>query len=141
MEKNKYPDMIAGIPRKEYMAQWRLNNKELKKAMDRDYYLRNKEKIRAYMKEYHKKNPRGKPGDRIKEWIAKNPHIDIAAVNRNHGNRQRKELRNNYLKGLIRKATGLKFNEITEELIGLKREQLLMYREIESIKGLLSGAA
>lgn len=51
------------------------------------------------------------------------------------------ELKTNYIKSQIWKSSGLKFDEITEEMVELKRASMLIYREISEIKRLLNGTA
>lgn len=68
----------------------------------------------------------------VQKWILAHPK-EVKLIRKNYHKRCVQELRKRYLKKLIRRNTGLSRREITEEMIDLKREQLMMQRLIKSI--------
>ena len=84
---------------------------------------------KEYQKEYKAKNK-----ERIKEYRA-----EYEAKNKDRSKERHKEYRLQLTDGIVRKYLQGTLGpvEITPELIEMKRSQILMYREIKNIKGIL----
>jgi len=91
------------------------------RALYQSNYLKNHDEYRESRKgkgnQYKKNNP-----IKRKEYNKKNSKMRV------------KKLTNNYLKCLIKKSTELAFSEITEEMIIFKREQIMFFRELKTLK-------
>ncbi len=136
-----------------YDKKYRRDNKEKKLAYEKEYRQNNKEKICACKKKYRQVN-----GEKIKEYLLVNMkkitayrkenkqkardynivynklHPDVRRLN---NKKYRQGLSDCYLKNLLivqGRRYGWNAENITQELVDLKREQLFMYREINKLK-------
>jgi len=127
---------------KEYNKEYWAKNKDKFKERGKEYRAKNKDKLKEYraknkdkFKEYRAKNK-----DKLKEYRAKNKDKfkEHRAKNKDKFKEYKKEgtvkLSNVYVKGMLR-TSGIKKHQITPELIELKKQQILLYREIKNIKG------
>ena len=109
--------------------------KKCAKEYNKEYWAKNKDKFKERGKEYRAKNK-----DKLKEYRAKNKDKfkEHRAKNKDKFKEYKKEgtvkLSNVYVKGMLR-TSGIKKHQITPELIELKKQQILLYREIKNIKG------
>ena len=105
---------------KESCEKWRENNKEEIKEYSKEYRKNNKEKLLEYSKEYRKNN---------KEKIKK----DQDWWNKKYN----KDLRNAYIKNQLKYTEKVPTEQITPEMIELKRQQLKLFREIRQGRTLI----
>lgn len=84
-----------------------------------------------YSKRYKRRKKEGK--------LYKATREEIRRQRDQYGRVKISELRNNYVKHCIRKVTGLRFKDITLEMIEIKREQLKLYRELKKSMEVLNG--
>lgn len=147
-------DIIAGLPRKEYMRQWYEKNREKHKKQRMLHYWKNRKKLLEDMRKWGKKTGyykkrhrklsenseyREKKSKRAYQYKLDHPNkTKIWRIR--YQKKQRIELRNSYVKTQIQKITKLKFKDITPKIIKIKRQQLLMHREIRKAKEMLNGA-
>jgi len=100
----------------EYDKKYRAKNRERRLSQDRKNYRDNLEE----RKEYEKKR-RSMP--------------DVKKQNKIKSKQQRDNLHEHYIKAiLIRTTPFTKFSEIPNDIVRLKREQLLMHRQIKELK-------
>lgn len=127
-----------------WATSWRNSNKEKKAEFDKEYRGKNKDKIRARKKEYQLEN-RVRISDRRKELYDETKRLKksnydkkYVSLNRDkirkkqklYNTRSRDELKNNYVKAVLRTSN----TPITPEIIELKREQLTVLRLKNKLK-------
>jgi len=105
------------ICRNEYGRKYRKKNQiklisynKLYREQNQDYYLK-------YKKKYREQNQ-----DKIFEY------------NKKYGKQNIDKIKDNYIKRLLYGNSGIKFQDITSELIEAKREQIKLFRLIKQIK-------
>jgi len=143
--------------RKEYMLAYRRKNKDKIKKRKAEYRKKNSDKTREYDREYRQTHPEQKEKARKrtlrwrqdnperkkeqdKNWAKHNPEKvrkrSYAFFLKNKGKlyadnqRKRDNLEDIYIKKCIHDRFGLTRSQITPEMIVLKRESILIYREL-----------
>ena len=111
----------------ERKKEYRLKNKEKISEKDKEYRLKNKEKISEKAKEYRLKN-KEKISKRMKEYVAKN--IELYR----RYNRKKTECVSDYYVKRILLQTGFIEEQISPELIELKRITLKTERLCRRLK-------
>ena len=102
----------------------RLNNKEKFAERKRKWRLNNKEKI----KEYELKN-KEKIAKRQKEWAINNKEqLILYRMN------EKNNLSDTYVKRLITARSPLRFRDIPQDLVALKRTEIQMKKHIQELK-------
>ena len=101
----------------------------------KNYRKENADKLKEYIKNYRKENP-----EKLKEY-RKNNADKIKKYSENNQARQKERnakeisfLDNNYVKKLITAQLKIERLKILPEMIELKREQLMLFREIKQYK-------
>jgi len=90
-------------------------NKDKKKV----YHEANKDKRKAYYEAYYKANK-----DKIK--------VRQAPYRKAYGANIVRNLKDTYIKNLITNSTNLRFSDVTQEMIDIKRTQLQIHRFINN---------
>ena len=119
--------------RKEYKAKYYIKNKEEIKKKNKIYWFVNREKCLQINKNYYQKNLVNGLLQR-KKWRESNPE-KVRAFYQKHQYKTRicsKNLTDSYVKSQLTKRTLLCNKEIPQELIELKRIQMLIKREIRN---------
>ena len=106
--------------RKSYYPKYYKDNADLIRKINKKYRELNSNKIKEYANKYRKTNKQ-----------------EIRIKARKQREKNRDKLSRKYLKTIIQAQTGLKFCEITEEMVILKREQVKLYRELKKGKEIL----
>lgn len=88
--------------------------KEKNNTRAKEWLLKHPDKKRAYVAQYKLNNP-----EKHKEWAKKHKSNSIITIS------------DNYVKELITSKSGLLFSDIPQELIELKRKQVLLTRKIK----------
>ena len=124
----------------ENVAKWRKNNPEKNKAIGNRYYNKNSEKIkvnsRKWIKEHpekeieysnkvRKKNPT-KHRERVAQYNKNNPEKGILRTLKKVN-----EISDSYISSIICKGSKLKRSDIPLDFIELKRELIMLHREIK----------
>lgn len=117
-----------------YKAEYRKEHRDELRRKARDYYHRNKEKCAERVKRYFEANKvrlmvaqgmwRDTYGKEARSrWRLNNPQR-VAANRKRQKQKERKELKNQYIKKLLVKGTRLSQSHVPMSLIEVKREQL-----------------
>ena len=116
-------------------ALYQKEDAEKLKEYRKNYQKENAEKLKEYRKNYRKENP-----EKLKEY-RKNNADKIKKYSENNQARQKERnakeisfLDNNYVKKLITAQLKIERLKILPETIELKREQLMLFREIKQYK-------
>lgn len=125
-----YYDHCCKECKKEYCQKW--NKKAAAMGYHKKRYLKRKEEGILWERGKRKGN-----GKTAYQWKLNNP--DRARILRlRFQQRQRDELRTALVKSRINRQFGLKFSEITLEMVRLKRAQIFLYREIKKAKEVIN---
>lgn len=108
----------------------RLRHQEAYNKRQKRYREQNIERLREISRKNYRKNPDAYK-KRADQWRKNNTEKALAMDKRTR-NRNRERLNDNYLKRLLIKDTlGLSYQDVTPELIELKRKQLKIYRDVK----------
>jgi hypothetical protein len=119
--------------RKEYVAKYYIKNKEEIDKKNKINFNNNREKFLQVQKIYYQKNLEQALLQR-KEWRQRNPE-KVKESNQKHKYKKAicsKNLTDSYVKSQLTKRTPICNKEIPQELIELKRIQMLINREIRN---------
>lgn len=121
-EQNKKPQ------RKEWVQQYREENKDRIKASVRDYYLRNQERMREFQNEWQKVNP-----EKIKEYYRRYmSQPEVRERSRSKSKNYRDQLPDGYVRTLLSLRTVLAPKAIPSELVKVKQIQLQIRKAIKN---------
>jgi len=113
---------------KEYQKKYRENNKEKIKEYRKKYYEENKGKINEYHKKYRENNK-----ENLKELNKKyreNNKEKIKEYQKKINEYDSKNLTGRYIKSLLTNKMSLKFEDIPQEIIEMKRQHLMCFRKL-----------
>jgi len=114
--------------RKEWVRKHREKNKEHIKASVRDYYLRNQKRMREFQNEWQKANP-----EKIKEYYrGYMSQPEVRERSRSQSKNYRDQLQDGYVRTLLSLRTRLNPKTIPAELVETKRIQLQIRKVIEN---------
>ena len=108
----------------EYGKEYHKQNQDKRNLESKEYYKQNRDKILKYRKEYREQNQ-----DKRKEYYKQNQD-----KRKEYYKQNRDKLEDNYIKNSLSNISGIKFKDISPELIEAKREQIKLYRLIKKIK-------
>ena len=128
---------------KEYQKMYYSNNRKVILCHQKEYYNSNSRKIKARVKKYKEKNSEN-IAIRTKMWRDKNTEYrkEYRELYKDKGKvlmkKERDQLHDRYVRGLISKEHKLSFNHITNEMVEAKRKQLQIHRNIKEIHSLIN---
>ena len=115
-----------------------------KGKIDKIYKKKNKEKLKIYYKKYRlekRKDPKyiKKEKERYQKWYTaeyyqkyQTDNKIVAERKKMDQKRRRSELRDGYIKQMLINNTDLSYNDIPNEMVELKREQIKLIRAIRN---------
>jgi len=109
---------------REFKRQWAKKNIEQRKARALEYRKKNREKINERSRNNYKRDK-----ERYQKY--RDEHLEET---KEYGLKRSVLLEDTIVRYRIRHRSGLENHQITPELIELKREQLLFYRELKNLK-------
>jgi len=132
----------AKVASKEY----RLTNLEMCRAKKKLYCAKNRDMILAEKKRYYENNRdrlirkareyelnnRDKVNAAHRNWNNKNIELR-KLINKRYNTKSKGQLTDSYVKRILTKRSDLKFKDIPNELVEIKRTQLLIKRHIKEI--------
>lgn len=130
--------------KREAARKWRLENPEKVREHDRKWRLENPEKVREIHSEWRLENRekvKKKGREAARKWRRENLekarensrkwHLENLEKVTEHKRKSRRELKTDYVKGLLRNEFKIPTSEITPLDIKEKREQLQYHRQIK----------